>query len=363
MCRVQGLHHLDDRIAAFLDAEARPRVGDARRLVPDRLEQPPDPVAAFGRADQDRTDLPRPHLDDEVLEHILAGRLDVLEKLLHQPVVVVGERFEHREARIDLSGTVFVGHVDGLARRVLAIDEGPLEGEVDEAGHHVALPDRDMAQHQRHAARRLQHFEGLPHARIGLVDLVEEEEARDALVLERLQDDLEGRDLFLVGLGDHHREIDGCEYGFGLEGEFDRAGAIEECDLVAHEIGLGDVRLDAHLMRPGLGRGVADRILLGNGPLPGDRSAPGEDRLEKCRLAACERPHQRNAPGPRYSAIAFRHGSASLFLFCSFTVRAAARRAEPIVSGKDVHDKHATVKARGAPPPEARLRRRDAYAA
>ena len=48
----------------------------------------------------------------------------------------------------------------------------------------------------------------------------------------------------------------------GLEGEFDRAGAIEDGEPVAHELGLGDVDLDAHLVGARLGRGIADGVLF-----------------------------------------------------------------------------------------------------
>ena len=135
------------------------------------------------------------------------------------------------------------------------------------------------------------------------------------LVLERLQDDLQRRDLLLVGLGDDDGEIDAGEDRLGLEGEFDRAGAIEEGEPVAHEVGLGDVDLDAHLMGARLGRGVADRVLLGDRSLPGDRPGPRQDRFEQGGLAACEWPGQRDAPGPGYSA-AVCHGRALPFLDC-----------------------------------------------
>ena len=41
-------------------------------------------------------------------------------------------------------------------RPVLAVDEGAFEREIDEAGDQLALPDRDLAQHQRHARGRLE---------------------------------------------------------------------------------------------------------------------------------------------------------------------------------------------------------------
>ena len=145
-----------------------------------------------------------------------------------RPVVVVGERLEHGEAGFGLAGAVLVPHVDHFARGVLAVDEGALEREVDEAGDDAALPDRDMAKDERHAARRLEHFQRRADPRVGLVHLVEEEDAGDALLFQRLQDDLEGRDLLLVGLGHHDSEVDRRQDRLGLEGELDRARAIEE---------------------------------------------------------------------------------------------------------------------------------------
>src|SRR3712207_6893926 len=46
-----------------------------------------------------------------------------------------------------------VGEVDHLARGVLAVDEGALQGEVDEADRDAVLPERDLAQQQRRARR------------------------------------------------------------------------------------------------------------------------------------------------------------------------------------------------------------------
>jgi hypothetical protein len=105
-------------------------------------------------------------------------------------------------------------------------------------------------------------------------------------LLERLQDHLQRRDLLRVGLGDDNGEVDGGDNALGLEGEFDRAGAVEEGQPVPHELGLGDVDLDAHLMGAPLGRGVADRVALGDGAERKSRSA----RLPERRYPARECP-------------------------------------------------------------------------
>ena len=44
--------------------------------------------------------------------------------------------------------------LDHLARRMLAVDEGAVEREIDEAGGDLVLPDRDLAQHQRRSRKR-----------------------------------------------------------------------------------------------------------------------------------------------------------------------------------------------------------------
>ncbi len=132
-----------------------------------------------------------------------------------------------------------------------------------------------------HAARPLQHRQRLAHAAVGPVHLVEEQDARDLPVFQRLQDDLEGGNLLLVRLRDDDREIDRRDDRFGLEGEFDRAGTVEDGDPVAHEIGLGDIHLDAHLVRPRFRRAVADGILFADGALPRHRTGAREDGFKK----------------------------------------------------------------------------------
>ncbi|MNL72188.1 hypothetical protein D3C87_1974610 [compost metagenome] len=59
---------------------------------------------------------------------------------------MVGQPFQHREARFLLPPGLFGGEGHDLARRMLAIDEGALQSEVDEADRDALLPDRDLAQ-------------------------------------------------------------------------------------------------------------------------------------------------------------------------------------------------------------------------
>ena len=87
-----------------------------------------------------------------------------------------------------------------------------------------------MAQQQRHAAGRLQQIQRLANALLALVDLVQEEDARNAERLEPSQNQLQRADLLLVGLGDDDGAVDRCQHRLRLMREFDGAGAIEEAD-------------------------------------------------------------------------------------------------------------------------------------
>ena len=176
---VQGLHHVGDGVALGGHAEALDGVGDGGRLVTQRLEQAQHAVGAGGRSDQHRADDAVAQLLGEIVEYLVARRRNVLEQLLHQLVVVVGQLFQHAEARFALAFEMLVERHD-LRGSVLLVDERAFQREIDEAGDDVVRPDRNLAQHQRHARRRLQDLQGLANALVGLVDLVQEQEAGDA---------------------------------------------------------------------------------------------------------------------------------------------------------------------------------------
>jgi hypothetical protein len=151
-------------VAGRLDAEALHRIGDARRLVAQRLHQPQHAIGARRRADQHRADHAVAQLLGEIVEHLVARRRNVVEQLLHQLVVVIGERLQHGEARFLVAVGMLAFERHDLGRRMLLVDMGALEREVDETDDDVVGPDRDLAQHQRHARGRLQQLERLAHA-------------------------------------------------------------------------------------------------------------------------------------------------------------------------------------------------------
>ena len=131
--RVQRLQHIGDGVAAGFHAEAFRGFHDARRFVAQRLHQPQHAVGARRRAHQHRADQPFAQFAGEIVEHLVARRLDVFEQLLHQLVVVIGQGLQHGEARglFQIGGVAFERHDFG--RRVLLVDKGAFEGEIDEA--------------------------------------------------------------------------------------------------------------------------------------------------------------------------------------------------------------------------------------
>ena len=86
----------------------------------------------------------------KIVEDLVTRRRHVLEKLLHQLVIIVGELLEHREPRLLLPIGKSIGNVDHLGRRVLTIDVRAFESEIDEAGDNVVFPDRHLTQNQRY---------------------------------------------------------------------------------------------------------------------------------------------------------------------------------------------------------------------
>ena len=261
-----------------------------------RLHQPQHAVFAGRRAQQHRADQAFAQFAGEIVEHRIARRLDVFQQLLHQRVVVIGELFQHREAGFLLAVEIAAFELDDFGRLVLAIDEGALQREIDETLDQFALPDRNLPQHQRHARGRLQGRQRLADALVGLVDLVEEQEARNAEFLELAQDDLQLRQLLLVRLADHDRGIDRRKRGAHVVRELDRTGTIDKGVAVAHEGGGGGGEADAHLVMAGLGAGIADGSSGIDAAGFGDGARARHDGFKKCGFTALERAHQRDAP-------------------------------------------------------------------
>ena len=157
--------------------------------------------------------------------------------------------------------------------------------------------------------------------RVGRVDLVEEQEARNAGLLELAQDRPAGPAACARPPRNDDRRVAGGRDASHLVQEFDGAGAIDEGHALAHEVGGGDVRLDAMAVGARLGAAVADGVAVGDpaGALDGARSL--QDGFEQRGLAALKGPDDGDAPWTRETST------------CGFLLRARL----PMVSSWSGH--------------------------
>ena len=272
-----------------------------------RLHQPQHAIGARGRAEQDRTDETLAHFLGQIVEDLVARRLDVFQQLLHQLVVVVGQRLQHGEARGLLEVERIAFERNDLRGRVLLVDKRAFEREIDEPGDEIARKRRNLPQQQLAPRGRLQDPEHVVNGGIGFVDLVQKQETRNVLGFELAQNELELRHFLLVELAHHDRGVDRRQRHPHIVDEFDRARKIDERVGVAHEGGAGHREFDAHLVIACFLARVTDRIPRLDRTLALNRASAGKDRFEQGRLAALEWAHQRDAPWTRGSCAVLCH--------------------------------------------------------
>ncbi len=258
MSGVDGAHDLRQRGPFVVDLQAPARMGDRRRFMPDGLQEPRDAVAAGRRTHQHRRHVPLSQLAREVVENTVLGGVDVADELLHQCVVIVGEFFEHRISRLLFLGNGAGRHFDDAGRRRLAVDEGALEREIDESGGDAVLPHGNLTQQQRRSRRWLEHLQRLAQTSARLVDLVQKEDPRQAELLQFAQNHLQCGHLSRIGLAHHHGGVADRQREAHVMDEFDRTGAVEKSQAVAHVVDAGDVGLDAHCMAARFWTRIAD---------------------------------------------------------------------------------------------------------
>lgn len=193
---------------------------------------------------------------------------------------MIGELLEHREPRFLLTVEIAAFEVDHFGRFVLPIDEGALQREIDIAGDQVAVPDRNLAQHQRDARGRLQTVEHFANAFVGAIDLVQEQKSGNTEIFEFAQDQLQLRQLALVGFTHHHGGVDGGKRRAHVVREFDGAGTIEEGVALTHELGGDGRQAEAHFVLACLGAGVAVRGARIDRAGPRDGAGSCQDRFK-----------------------------------------------------------------------------------
>ncbi len=238
----------------------------------ERLEQPPDAMAVHGRAEQDRDDLAGAGLLGEIVEHRLPVRHLVHQQLLEQYVVMIGKLFEHLDA-LELLAVGEIGRDVALLGRLAGlVIISSFQRDIDEAGHLLAVADRDPAGDQRRGAHRLQRLEQALDRAARLIDPVDEDHVRDAERLELAQRRFGEQGAVGIGIDDDDGEIGGGDAQRRIGGEADRARRVDQRIAVAHIIEVQQVELGRAAARARLRTGIPDTGLVRDRPLPTDCS-------------------------------------------------------------------------------------------
>ena len=232
-----------------------------RYFVAQRLQQSQHAVRALAEPISTGQMAPSRSSFGEIVEHLRRAAARCLEQLLHQLIVMVGELFQHREARVFLARLSRRIELDDLARRVLAINKRALQREIDEADDDAVLPDRDLPQHQRHVATKCCKIESISRKRLSALSILLMNRRCGMLrSSSSRQHELQLRRLALVRLAYHHRRVDRRQRRAHFLREFDRAGTIQKRIGVAEKIGRSGGKLDAHFMRARLKAAVTNSV-------------------------------------------------------------------------------------------------------
>ncbi len=270
----------------------------ARHFMAQRFQQSPHAIVAFRRPHQRGHQQPVRQILRQIVEHLIARRLGIRKQFFHQVLVVIGELFQHLEARFAFAILDLARKLDHFAFRMCAIDKGAFQREIHKSRHHIVFPDRYLAQQQRLVARILQHGEQRAQASARFVDLVHKQEMRNVQIVEPLQIGLQHLHLGGLRLAHHHRRIDAGQDIQRVLQKFDGAGAIEKGETFTEISCRRAIHFHAHLAGARFGARIAHRVFLGNGAFPVDSARRHQKAFQQRRLSAAVRSDQGHCAWP-----------------------------------------------------------------
>src|SRR6266702_2094722 len=134
MRQVIGLEDLSEWLAGGGDAEARRGLGWAGRLMAQRLPQPADAIILAGRPDKYRGDQIALKILGQVLVDLLFGGLHVLEQLLQERIVEIGQLLDDAGPGLALPVPEILWQRDQIGGLAGPIAVGALADQIDIAG-------------------------------------------------------------------------------------------------------------------------------------------------------------------------------------------------------------------------------------
>ena len=226
-------------------------------------------------------------------------RLLVLEQQGHQVVVEVGQRLQHLAPGRLLALQIVGRHGDDVGGLAAAEGVRLLADQIDVADQVLAAADRVLVRHHRPGAEVAQGLQQVAVADLRAVHLVDEDQVRDRVRVEELEQRRHGDQPLEDGLDHHQRGVAAERGAVGVLDELDRARAVENGEVEAMGGEAGHADLGAHLPGPRLGAGVADRGAVGHAALAPDGAGHEQHALEQGGLAGTAGPDQGDIPRRR----------------------------------------------------------------
>jgi len=300
LAHMRGVHGLEDlghRRLAVAEAAARDGGGVVRGLMTQQLQQALHAVIVLAGAEQDRDQQIAPHRLRQVAVNLLLVGIDLLQQLLEQGVVEIRQGLQQLVAGLRLAIGDGARQLDECRRFALAVLVGALAHQIDIAGDLLAVADRHLPQGQRPGREALQGAQDLAHALAGLIHLVDQDDMRDVVIVEELEDRTGGGGLAGLGLDDDDGDVGDHAGVAGVEGELDAAGGVDEGPAVAEVAAVTDGQLGAGATVAGFGGGVTDGIAVLDGTLALNRAGGVQQCFEQAGLAGLVGAEDRGAAG------------------------------------------------------------------
>ncbi len=154
---------------------------------------------------------------------------------------MIGQLFQHMEARMAFISLQLFGERDLLRLLACFIMIGPFQREVDEAIDPIARPDRDLPGDERGGAHGGEGRKQILDAAPRLLDLVDEQGVRNARAFELAQCGLCQRGAGGVRIDDDDGQIDRIESDGRVIGKAGRARNIDEGEMIPHPFELHEI--------------------------------------------------------------------------------------------------------------------------
>ena len=176
---------------------------------------------------------------------------------------------------------------------------GLLADQIDIADQLLAAADRVLVRHHRSRAEVAQGLQEVAVAHLRTVHLVDEDQMRDGVRVEEVEQRRDGDQPLEHGLDHDQRGVAAQSGAVGVLHELDRARAVEHGEVEAVGAEAREADFGAHLSGARLRAGIAHGGPVGDAALAADRPGHEQHALEQGGLAGAAGPDQGDIPRRR----------------------------------------------------------------